>query len=173
LLSFETASGAVFGVYKLEVVCGTGPDVPLASPEFCERRFGVLTGPIVILTLKIAVLAVTLLFLASLVALWRGNYRLHGRINLIFFILTASAVLGLEVIIRLISTDLFDYFDAEQKLFLNIHLCFSVPSAVIMPVMLFTGLTHRRSVHLRLAVVFSILWTGTFITGVFFLPHVP
>ncbi len=38
-----------------------------------------------------------------------------------------------------------------------------------MPLMLFTGFTHRRNLHLTLAVVFGILWTGTFVTGIFFL----
>ena len=51
-----------------------------------------LTGPNVILTLKVAVAAVTVLLLASLVALARGQYRLHGRINLVFFTLTLAAV---------------------------------------------------------------------------------
>jgi uncharacterized membrane protein YozB (DUF420 family) len=130
-----------------------------------------LTGPHVILALKIAVLAVTLVFLTSQVALLRGNYRLHGRINLVFFILTAAALLVLEVLVRLIDPRLFDYFDAGTKRILAIHLCFSLPSAAVMPFMLWTGLTHRRTVHLTLAVLFSILWTGTFITGIFFLPH--
>jgi uncharacterized membrane protein YozB (DUF420 family) len=131
----------------------------------------VLTGPHVILALKIAVLAVTLVFLTSQVALLRGNYRLHGRINLIFFILTAAALLVLEVLVRLIDPRLFDYFDAGTKRILAIHLCFSLPSAAVMPFMLWTGLTHRRKIHLTLAVLFSILWTGTFVTGIFFLPH--
>ena len=38
-----------------------------------------------------------------------------------------------------------------------------------MPVMLFTGLRHMRVPHLMLAVVFGLLWIGTFFTGVFFL----
>ena len=33
------------------------------------------------------------------------------------------------------------------------------------------GLAYRRGLHLTLAVIFAILWTGTFVTGVFFLPH--
>ena len=130
-----------------------------------------LSGPDVILGLKIAVLAVTLLFLTSLIALARGNYWLHGRINLAFFILTAAALLALEVLAHAVDPDLFNYFDADTLRALTIHLCFSVPSAVIMPFMLWTGLTHRRRIHLTLAVVFSILWTGTFVTGIFFLPH--
>jgi uncharacterized membrane protein YozB (DUF420 family) len=135
----------------------------------------VLTGPNVILVLKVAVLAVTVLFLCSLVALLRGNTRLHGRINMAFFVLTVAALMGLEVVARLVDPDLFQYFDADPylKRTLFIHLCFSVPSALIMPFMLYTGLTHRRPVHLSLAVLFSLLWTGTFITGVFFLPHAP
>ncbi len=39
-----------------------------------------------------------------------------------------------------------------------------------MPFMLYTGLSHRRIVHLVLAFVFAILWIGTFTTGIFFLP---
>ena len=130
-----------------------------------------LTGPEVILALKIAVLAVTVLFLSSLIALARGNYWLHGRINVAFFVLTATAVVALEVLARVVNPDLFNYFDADTRKILAIHLCFSLPSAVIMPFMLWTGLTHRRRIHLALAVVFGILWTGTFITGIFFLPH--
>jgi uncharacterized membrane protein YozB (DUF420 family) len=130
-----------------------------------------LTGPQIILALKIAVVAVTLLLLASLLALWRGNYRLHGRINVAFFILTLVALLGLEVIVRLMEPTLFDYFDAETKRSLFIHLCFSLPAALLLPVMLFTGRSHRRKLHLTLAAIFGVLWLGTLITGLFFLPH--
>ncbi len=132
-----------------------------------------LTGPDVILGLKIAVGAVTLLLLASLVALARGNYRLHGRINLVFFTLTLLALLGFEVIIRIIEPTIFDYImhNAELRQALNIHLCFSVPSALLMPAMLYTGLTRRRSIHLVLAAIFSVLWIGTVFTGIFHLPH--
>jgi uncharacterized membrane protein YozB (DUF420 family) len=135
----------------------------------------VLSGPNVILALKVAVLSVTCLLLSSFVALWRRNYRLHGRINLTFFILTSVALVGLEVVARLIDPNLFDYIEADPQLkrALTIHLCFSLPSAAIMPLMLFTGFTHRRRIHLSLAVVFGVLWTGTFVTGVFYLPHGP
>src|SRR6266542_650770 len=124
------------------------------------------TGPNVILVLKVAVASVTVLLLASLVALWRGNYRLHGRINLVFFILTAATLVGFEGLIRVIRPDLFAYIDTNDEIrrALNVHLCFSVPSALLMPVMLYTGLTHRRTVHLTLAWLFGALWTGTFIT---------
>ena len=130
-----------------------------------------LTGPEVILALKIAVCAVTLLLLCALIALIRGNYWLHGRINMVFFVLTATALFGLELLARVIDPSLFDYFDDRTRRILAIHLCFSLPSAAIMPVMLFTGLTHRRRLHLTLAGIFAVLWTGTFVTGVFFLPH--
>jgi len=132
-----------------------------------------LTGPNVILALKIAVGAVTVLLLASLLALSRGNYRLHGRINLAFFTLTLVALLGFEVVIRIIEPSIFDYImhNEELRRSLNIHLCFSVPSALLMPAMLYTGLTHRRTVHLLLAALFGTLWIGTFVTGIFFLPH--
>lgn len=132
-----------------------------------------LTGPNVILALKIAVSAVTVLLLASLVALALGKVRLHGRINLAFFTLTLMALLGFEVVIRILEPSVFVYIKNNPNLnaALNIHLCFAVPSAVLMPAMLYTGLTHRRNTHLILAVLFSILWVGTVITGIFFLPH--
>ncbi len=130
-----------------------------------------LTGPNVILTLKIVVGGVTLIFLTSLIALARGQYHLHGRINMVFFVLTMIALLSLELVVRIIDPSIFDYFDERTRQILTVHLCFSLPSAAIMPLMLFTGLTHRRRWHLTLATVFAVLWIGTFVTGVFFLPH--
>ena len=130
-----------------------------------------LTGWQVILILKVAVVAVTVLLLASLAALVSGRYRLHGRINLVFFVLTLSALLGLELLVRVVDPHVFDYFDEATRQSLAIHLFFALPSAVLLPAMLYTGWTHRRRIHLTVAVVFGIFWTGTFITGVFFLPH--
>lgn len=132
-----------------------------------------LTGPNVILTLKIAVAAVTVLLLLSLAMLLRGNYRLHGRINVVFFTLTLVTVLGFEAIIQFIEPSIFNYIKDRPGLrqALNIHLCFSVPAALLMPAMLYTGLTHRRRVHWVLAVLFGLLWTGTIVTGIFLLPH--
>jgi hypothetical protein len=131
----------------------------------------VLTGPNVILVLKVAVAAVTVLLVASLVALARGNYRLHGRINLAFFVLTLTAVLGLELLVRVIDPGLFDYFDADTRQVMRVHLAFAVPAALLLPVMYVTGRTGRGRVHVGLALVFATLWTGTFVTGIFFLPH--
>jgi len=135
-------------------------------------------GPIVIIALKLAVAAVTVLFLLSLVALAKGRYRLHGRINVVFFTLTLLAVLGLEVVSRLVyplvsgdDRDLFSYFDQETRRALRVHLCFSVPSALVLPVMLYLGLTGRRRWHVALGALFVVLWAGTFVTGIFFLPH--
>ena len=134
-----------------------------------------LTGPNVIWTLKIAVAAVTLLLLAALIAVARGNYRLHGRLNLVFFTLTLMAVVGLELIVRVIAPDVFDYFnsDSELRQALNRHLWFSVPSTFVMPAMLYTGLKGYVRAHLSLAVCFAVLWTGTVVTGIFFLPPTP
>ncbi len=134
---------------------------------------GVLTAENVILALKIAVAAVTALLLASLVALWRGRYRLHGRINMVFFALTLTALLGLEGIARVVEPEMFNEFFRRTEAWraLYIHLAFSVPAALLLPVMLFTGLRGHRSLHITLAYVFSVLWTGTFVTGIFFLPH--
>lgn len=131
-----------------------------------------LTGPNVILALKIAVAAVTVILLASIVALLRGQYRLHGRLNLAFFILTLAAVLGFEMVIRVFNPATFDYIKENVELneALQVHLMFSVPALLLMPAMLYTGLTRRRGIHLALACLFSIAWVGTFITGIFFLP---
>jgi uncharacterized membrane protein YozB (DUF420 family) len=133
----------------------------------------VLTGPHVILALKIAVGAVTLLLLASLIALLFNKPRLHGRINIVFFVLTLTALIMFEGVMRLVDPDIFNYYDeptnAGMRQMLHIHLCFSVPSALLLPFMLFTGLRQYRRIHLALALIFGLLWTGTFITGIFFL----
>ena len=132
-----------------------------------------LTGPDAILILKTAVAVVTVILTASIVALLRKNYRLHGRINLVFMILTLAAVFGLEFLIRVQDPNMFDYLDripgARERMFW--HLCFSIPSAILLPIMYFTGKTGRRRTHYVLAAIFSVCWTGTFITGIFYLPH--
>ncbi len=132
-----------------------------------------LSAPFIILTLKIAVIAVTVLLLASMIPLLRGNYRLHGRINFVFFGLTITALLSLEVVARLLSPEMFSEYFTQTDAWnaLVIHLSFSLPATIVLPLMLYTGLTHKRRAHLALAAIFGILWTGTFITGVFFLPH--
>lgn len=127
------------------------------------------TGPQIILTLKILVAAVTVLLVASLVALVLRRPRLHGRINTVFFVLTLTTVIGFEVLLQFV--DVSASFDPETRQALRTHLWFSVPSALLLPVMLYTGKTGRKSVHIAFGVAFSILWAGTFVTGVFFLPH--
>jgi hypothetical protein len=135
----------------------------------------VLTPANVILTLKIAVMAVTVLLLASLTALATGRRRLHGRINIVFFVLTLVALISLEGITRLIDPEMFSHYFQEtgSENALSVHLSFSVPAALLLPLMLYTGLKHKRNVHISLAILFSVLWTGTFITGIFFLPYRP
>jgi uncharacterized membrane protein YozB (DUF420 family) len=133
-----------------------------------------MTAGTIILILKIAVVAVTGLLAASLVAAWRGQYRLHGRINLVFFTLTLAALLGLEVIVRLINPVLFSehFKNHNAEAALAVHLSFSLPSAALLFIMLFTGWKRQRRVHIVLGFLFLALWVGTFVTGVFFLPHV-
>ncbi len=126
-----------------------------------------LTGPTVLLILKVAVSAVTLLPAASLVALARGRIRLHGRINMVFFVVTMVTVVAFEVLIRFIEPGLTQFL--RQLPYLGIHLCFSISTTLMMPVMLYTGLAGRRRLHLTLAWVFAVAWLGTLITGVFFL----
>jgi uncharacterized membrane protein YozB (DUF420 family) len=133
----------------------------------------VLTGPHVILALKVAVGTVTVLLLAALVAIASGNRRLHGRINIVFFVLTITALVLFEGVTRLLYPNILNYYDEPghegMRRMLYIHLCFSVPSALLLPFMLFTGLRRYRRVHLTLAAIFGVLWTATVVTGIFFL----
>src|SRR3954466_1867737 len=128
------------------------------------------TGPEILLTLKVLVTAVTVLFAAAVAAIVTGNKRLHGRLNAVFFALTLTTVFGFELLIRL-GTDVTASFSPEARAALRVHLSFSVPAAVLLPVMFWSGWTGRRRLHLPLAVAFTVLWAGTFVTGVFFLPH--
>jgi hypothetical protein len=121
--------------------------------------------------LKVAVIAVTVLLCLSLVALLRKRPRLHGRLNTLFFILTIATLIGFEVVVRVINPNLTEEFTAEQHEALAIHLRFAVPAAILLPVMLYTGLRRHKSFHLLTAAVFIVLWGGTFVSGVFFLPH--
>ena len=129
-----------------------------------------LTGPQIILTLKVLVATVTVLFVASLIALAAKRVKLHGRINLVFFVLTITTVLGFELLLRL-GTDVTSRFSEDAKQALRIHLFFSVPAALVLPLMLLTGVKRRRAIHVPLGLLFAALWLGTFVTGVFFLPH--
>jgi hypothetical protein len=126
-------------------------------------------GPDIILSLKILVTVVTILLLTSIAALIARRPRLHGRINTMFFILTLSTVIGFEVLLQFV--DVKSTFDDHTRELLRVHLYFSVPSALLLPAMLFTGRTRRKTSHLALAVLFTGCWIGTFITGVFYLPH--
>jgi hypothetical protein len=151
----------------------TQPRSPAFGPVaiVSAKEIPVLTGPTVILILKVAVVSVTAILATSLTCAALGKYRLHGRLNMVFFILTLIAVAGLEVVIRFVDPHLFDYFDDATRRMMTVHLSFSIPSTLLMPMMLFTGLRHWRGVHVGIGVVFLICWSGTFITGIFFLPH--
>ena len=127
------------------------------------------TGPEIILTLKVLVVAVTVLFVAAIAAIMAGKPRLHGRINTAFFVLTMLTVVGFEVLLQFV--DVKSAFDDPSRKALRTHLWFAVPSALVLPVMFFSGKTRRKRLHVAVAVVFVALWTGTFVTGVFFLPH--
>lgn len=129
------------------------------------------TPGLVILTLKVLVGAVTVLLLCSVLALRLGRPKLHGLINRVFFVLTMVTVIGFEVIIRFVNPEITNGFSPEGHRMLRIHLCFSIPATVLLPAMLYTGVRHMKKVHVPLAVVFSLLWAGTAITGIGFLPH--
>lgn len=132
-----------------------------------------LTPTLVILSLKYAVGAVTLLLCISLVALANGKVRLHGKINLMFFILTLVALFLFEIVVRMIDPVLFSglWKNVELAKSLKIHLCFAVPSALLMGIMLFTGLRRLKTWHRGVSVVFLVCWFGTFYTGIFWLPN--
>ena len=128
------------------------------------------TGPEILLTLKVLVSAVTVVFAAAVVAIATGHRRLHGRLNLAFFVLTMTTVLGFELLLRL-GTDVSATFSPEAKAALRVHLVFAVPSALLLPLMLWSGATRRRRLHVPLAVVFTLLWAATVYTGLFTLPN--
>ena len=121
------------------------------------------TGPQIILALKVLVVVVTVLLLASLVALALKRPRLHGHINTAFFVLTMTTVAGFEALLQ--QVDVASAFDPEARRALRTHLWFSVPSALLLPAMIVSGKMRLKRLHLVLAAVFSALWTGTVITG--------
>lgn len=127
-------------------------------------------GSTIILALKVLVTAVTILFAAAVAAIATGRQKLHGRINTAFTVLTLTTVVGFEALLRL-GADVTSGFSEAERFALRIHLGFAAPSAVLLPVMYVLGRMHRRKAHLALAAVFTVLWIGTFVTGVFFLPH--
>lgn len=121
------------------------------------------TGPQIILALKVLVVTVTLLLLASLVALVLKRPRLHGHINTAFFVLTMATVAGFEALLQWV--DVSAAFDGAARQALRTHLWFSVPSALLLPAMIISGKMRLKQLHLALAAVFLLLWTGTVITG--------
>ena len=121
------------------------------------------TGPQIILTLKVLVAAVTVLLVASLVALALKKPRLHGRINTVFFALTMATVVGFEALLQWVNVSA--TFDPAARQALRTHLWFSVPSALLLPAMIITGKMRKKRLHLALALVFALLWTGTVVTG--------
>src|SRR5207237_97029 len=76
-------------------------------------------------------------------------------------------------VVSLIEPNLFaTWFDSRGgRGVLETHLWFAMPSAALLFVMLFTGLRRYRRIHITLGLAFLVLWTGTFVTGVFWLPH--
>jgi len=130
-----------------------------------------LTGPQVILLLKCAVGLVTILLIASGIALGKRNYRLHGLINTWMASLTLITVMGFELLVRVIGINVTDGWDDSTRLALKVHLCFVIPLVPILVFMLITGWRGHRKMHLSISVVFLILWVGMFVTGMFFLPH--
>src|SRR5690349_1242558 len=121
------------------------------------------TGPQIIVTLKVLVVAVTVLLLASLVALLLKRPRLHGQINTAFFALTMLTVAGFEALLQWV--DVSSAFDDAARAALRTHLYFAVPSALLLPAMFVSGKMRLKTLHLVLAAAFLTLWTGTVITG--------
>ncbi|MCE2804279.1 MAG: DUF420 domain-containing protein [Gemmataceae bacterium] len=138
----------------------------MADPEATVDGFQV------ILALKGAVAVASVLLVLSLVALRAGKVRLHGQINLVFFLAVMATLVGFEVVVRMLQPGIYDWIRQDPHLLtrLRIHLCFAIPSALLLPIMLYTGF-GKKSAHRKLAVLFGILWTGTAITGIFGLPH--
>jgi hypothetical protein len=126
------------------------------------------TGPQIILALKVLVVAVTVLLVASLVALALKRPRLHGQINTAFFVLTMLTVVAFESLLQWV--DVSKAFDPAARAALRTHLYFSVPAALVLPAMFVSGKMRRKRLHLALSAVFGALWAGTLVTGLA-LPH--
>ena len=146
------------------------PRSPYNDAHSSSEAPPVPTGPQIILTLKVLVVAVSVLFAAAVVSIAFGKKKLHGRLNTAFFLLTMTTVVGFELLLRCF-VDVSAAFSEEARQALRVHLCFAVPSAVLLPVMLFSGGRHWVRLHVACGVLFTLLWIGTFVTGVFFLPH--
>jgi uncharacterized membrane protein YozB (DUF420 family) len=129
-----------------------------------------MSGPAIILTLKVLVSVVTVLFAVAVWAIATGRKKLHGRINTAFFTLTLTTVIGFELLLR-VQGNVTDHFTAGQKQALLVHLCFAGPSAVLLLVMMGSALLKWKRFHIACGLLFAVLWAGTFVTGVFFLPH--
>lgn len=129
-----------------------------------------LTGPQIILTLKVLVVAVSVLFAAAVVSIAFGRKKLHGRLNTAFFILTMTTVVGFELLLRFF-VDVSATFSDEARQALRVHLCFAIPSALLLPAMILSGARHWVKLHVACGILFTLVWIGTFVTGVFFLPH--
>ena len=129
-----------------------------------------LSGPQILLLLKVLVTTVTVIFAAALWAIATGRKKLHGRLNTLFFALTMTTVVGFELLIRF-GTDMSSAFTDAERQALRVHLCFAIPSAVLLPAMLLSGAKRWKKLHLVCGTLFTLLWIGTFITGVFFIPH--
>ena len=102
-------------------------------------------------------------------ALAAGRPRLHGRINTAVFALTILTVSGFEVLLQFV--DVKSTFGPAARDALRVHLWFAVPSAAVLPLLFVTGVTGHKRLHVGLSSAFTVLWVGTFVTGVFFLPH--
>lgn len=128
-----------------------------------------MAGADIILALKVLVSAATVLLLASLAALAAGRPRWHGRINTAFFALTLTTLVGFEMLLQFV--DVKSAFAPAAREALRIHLYFAVPSALLLPIMFLTGIQRRKRIHRGLAVIFLALWTGTVVSGVFYIPQ--
>lgn len=123
-----------------------------------------LSGPLIILTLKVLVSLVTVIYLTAIVALVKGALRWHGRLNTLFFVLTMTTVVAFEVLLRF-GTDVSSSFSPEAREALRVHLMFSIPSTLLLPLMIVSGWIRWRRAHVPLGVLFSLCWLGTLITG--------
>lgn len=125
----------------------------------------------VLICLKVAVSAVTLLLIVSVICLLLKKFRLHGIINTIVAILTLLTLIIFEGILHFSNPPLTSSFTPDELRMLKIHLYFAVPLVPMLFFMLWTGRRRQRTRHLSLAVLFVILWVGMFITGIFGLPN--
>jgi uncharacterized membrane protein YozB (DUF420 family) len=127
--------------------------------------------------LQFSVLALTFIFIFSIIQAKKGNISLHKKINLGVLLVTAIAVVGLLVTIFGFGFDYKSMQTVESLLNLgpdsmgmrlNIHRCFSTPLFCSLIWTTYTGVKDMPAKHKSSIKFTSFFWLGTLITALLF-----